>query len=110
MNYLEHNFSLNWTLDPDTTKSWSRMKIDIRQHSELTIVMPFGLKNAPATFQSLMNDIFQGILRKFVLVFFDDILVYSPSWTEHLQHLEVVLQVLKQHQLYAKLSKCSFGL
>ena len=93
-------------------KDEDRYKTTFRTHQGHYewLVMPFGLTNALATFQSLMNDIFQGILRKFVLVFFDDILVYSPSWTEHLQHLEVVLQVLKQHQLYAKLSKCSFGL
>jgi hypothetical protein len=56
-----------------------------------------------------MNKIFQAALRKFVLVFFDDILIYSPSWHSHLQHLEWVLQVLEQNELYAKLSKCSFG-
>nr|KYP60988.1 Retrovirus-related Pol polyprotein from transposon 297 family [Cajanus cajan] len=57
-----------------------------------------------------MNEVFQGILRKFVLVFFDDILVYSSSWSSHLQHLEVVLKLLQQHKLFARMSKCSFGL
>ena len=74
------------------------------------LVLPFGLTNAPATFQSLMNDVFKDFLRKFVLVFFDDILVYNSTWKEHLLHLELVLQLLQKHQLYAKLSKCSFGL
>jgi len=74
------------------------------------LVMPFGLTNASATFQSLMNNIFKDYLQKFVLVFFDDILVYSSSWSNHLLHLDLVLQLLQQHQLYAKLSKCSFGL
>lgn len=74
------------------------------------LVMPFGLTNAPVTFQSLMNSIFHSELRKFVLIFFDDILVYSASWKDHLRHLELVLQRLQEHQLYARLSKCSFGL
>ena len=71
--------------------------------------MPFGLTNAPTTFQSLMNDIFKGALRRFVLVFFDDILIFSPSWKDHLSHLEFVLSILKQHQLFARFSKCTFG-
>jgi hypothetical protein len=66
--------------------------------------------NAPASFQCLMNQIFQPFLRKYVLVFFDDILVYSPSIAEHLLHLETVLQILQNNVLFVKLSKCSFGM
>ena len=72
-------------------------------------VMLFGLSNAPATFQALMNDVFRPFLRKSVLVFFDDILVYSSSEKLHQQHLEEVLRLLRKHQLYANQKKCQFG-
>ncbi|WVZ71633.1 hypothetical protein U9M48_020200 [Paspalum notatum var. saurae] len=72
-------------------------------------VMPFGLTNAPATFQAAMNTIFQPLLRKSVLVFVDDILVYSKTLEEHVQHLQEVFQILSQHQLFLKRSKCSFA-
>ncbi|XP_019170443.1 PREDICTED: uncharacterized protein LOC109166012 [Ipomoea nil] len=72
-------------------------------------VMPFGLTNAPATFQALMNLVFKPLIRKTVLVFFDDILVYSPSLSQHWEHLREVLDIMKKNQLLAKLSKCSFA-
>jgi hypothetical protein len=77
-------------------------------HYEYT-VMPFGLSNAPATFQDLMNCIFSSFLRKYVLVFFDDILIYSPSLQLHKEHVHSVLTVLRNHDLKAKFSKCTFG-
>ena len=72
--------------------------------------MPFGLTNAPAAFMDLMNRVFQPYLDRFVIVFIDDILVYSGSSEEHSEHLRIVLQTLRERQLYAKLSKCQFWL
>ena len=74
------------------------------------MVMPFGLTNAPAVFMDLMNRVFHEYLDKFVIVFIDDILVYSKSAEEHEQHLRIVLETLRQQKLYAKFSKCEFWL
>ena len=74
------------------------------------LVMPFGLTNAPAAFMALMNRVFQPYLDQFVIVFIDDILVYSRDKEEHANHLRTVLQTLRGKQLYAKLSKCEFWL
>ncbi|GJT38257.1 putative reverse transcriptase domain-containing protein [Tanacetum coccineum] len=74
------------------------------------LVMPFGLTNAPAVFMDLMNRIFHEFLDKFVIVFIDDILVFSKSKEEHEDHLRTVLQILRQEKLYAKFSKCEFWL
>ena len=74
------------------------------------LVMPFGVTNAPAAFMDLMNRVFKPFLDEFVIVFIDDILVYSKSFAEHEQHLRMVLQTLRNKRLYAKLKKCEFWL
>jgi hypothetical protein len=71
-------------------------------------VMSFGLTNAPAYFMYLMNKIFMEYSDKFVMVFIDDILIYSKNEEEHEEHLRFVLQKLREHELYAKFSKCEF--
>lgn len=71
--------------------------------------MPFGLTNAPATFQGVMNEIFRDYIGRFVFVFFDDILIYSTDMNEHLKHLELVFQRLRDNHLYVKRSKCAFA-
>jgi hypothetical protein len=72
-------------------------------------VMPFGLTNAPATFQCIMNSILEPFLRKFVIVFMDNILLYSSSLSQHAQHLREVFVVLRSHKFYVKRSKCAFA-
>ena len=74
------------------------------------LVMPFGLTNAPAAFMDLMNRVFEDYLDKFVIVFIDDILIYSRSQEEHAEHLALVLKRLQDKQLYAKFKKCEFWL
>ena len=98
-------FSQNWISRTDTIKFVLRRGISTRPpfahdgHYEL-LVMPFGLTNAPVTFQALMNEVFRPYLRKFILVFFDDILIYSKTRDEHLRHLKMALIVLHKNKLY----------
>ncbi|KAD6118958.1 hypothetical protein E3N88_10229 [Mikania micrantha] len=74
------------------------------------LVMPFGLTNAPAVFMDLMNRVCRPYLDKFVIVFIDDILIYSRNQQEHAQHLKLILELLAREKLYAKFSKCEFWL
>lgn len=71
--------------------------------------MPYGVTGGPTTFQGIMNFVLAPFLRKLVVVFIDDLLIYSATWQEHVQHIEAVFQALQQHQLHVKLSKCSFA-
>lgn len=93
-------------VESDISKTAFRMHHD---HYEFTM-MPFGLTNAPVTFQSTMNKLFVDQLRKFVVVFFDDILVYSRSLPEHLQHLRKVFALLQSQSFFIRKTKCCFGL
>ncbi len=76
-------------------------------HYEFTVV-PFGLTNAPSIFMCLMNGVFRSYLDRFVLMFLNDILIYSKSQKEHEEHLSLVLQCLRDNQLYANAAKCDF--
>ncbi|WOG95151.1 hypothetical protein DCAR_0414454 [Daucus carota subsp. sativus] len=79
-------------------------------HYEFLVIVSFGLTNAPATFMDLMNRVFKKYLDKFVIVFIDDILIYSKTEAEHAEHLRMVLGILRKEKLYAKFSKCEFWL
>jgi hypothetical protein len=74
------------------------------------LVMPFALTNAPATFQSCMNHVFNKQLRKHLLVFFDEFLIYNKTWEEHLRHVDQILSIMEEQSLYTKESKCEFGM
>jgi hypothetical protein len=74
------------------------------------LVMHFGLTNAPSTFQSCMNHIFNKQLRKFLLAFFNDLLIYRKTWKDHLKRVDEILSIMEDQSLYAKESKCEFGM
>ena len=92
--------------DEDVSKTAFRTRYG---HYEF-LVMSFGLTNAPAAFMDLMNRVFEDFLDKFIIVFIDDILIYSKTREEHARHLELALERLREKHLYAKLSKCEFWL
>ena len=73
------------------------------------LVLPFGLTNAPATFMTVMNEIFKDYLDVFVIIYIDDILVYSKTWKDHLQHVKKILEILRKEKFFGKLTKCIFG-
>jgi hypothetical protein len=73
------------------------------------LFMSFGLCNAPATFMRVMNDVFRPFLDDFVIVYLDDILIFSRTWDENVRHVKQVLDNLQREKLYVKLSKCKFG-
>ena len=101
---LQSGYYQLWVKDVDVSKTTFRTRYG---HYEF-LVMSFGLTNAPATFMDLMNRVFQPYLDQFVVVFIDDILVYSKDAQEHEQHLRIVLQILREKSLFAKLRKCDF--
>jgi hypothetical protein len=93
-----------WIKEDDIPKTAFKTRFG---HYEF-IVLPFGLTTAPGVFMSLMNGVFREYLDKFIQVFIDDILIYSRTTEEHDEHLRLVLQCLREHKLFGKLSKCSF--
>ncbi|KAI3811045.1 hypothetical protein L1987_20761 [Smallanthus sonchifolius] len=104
--YLRSGYHQLRVLDEDISKTAFRTRYG---HYEF-MVMPFGLTNAPAVFMDLMNRVCKPYLDKFVIVFINDILIYSKMKAEHEQHLRLILELLKKEQLYAKFSKCEFWL
>jgi hypothetical protein len=99
---LCHQVRMN---DDDVEKTTFRMHEGLFEF----LIMPFVLMNASAMFQALMNDVLQPFLHQFILVLFDDILIYSHSWVEHLRHVHIVFTQLQEHHLFIKKSKCAFG-
>ena len=102
---LRSGYHQVWVAEDDVTKTAFRTH---HGHYEF-LVMPFGLTNAPSTFQALMNEVFRDYLQKHLLVFFDDILIYSDNWEQHLNHVKTVLDIMRTQQLYLIKSKCIFG-
>jgi hypothetical protein len=101
---LKSGYNLVRVKEEDVWKTAFRTKWGLFE----TLVMPFGLTNAPAAFQHFMNDIFRDILGVYVVIYLDDILIFSVNEEEHKDHVKEVLQRLQRNQLYCSLKKCSF--
>jgi len=99
---LRSSYHLIRVQEPDIYKTAFRTRYGLYGF----VVLPFGLCNAPATFMRLMHDIFRDELDRCVLIYLDDILIYSKSMEQHLRDIQTILEKLRQHRLYAKLSKC----
>jgi Reverse transcriptase (RNA-dependent DNA polymerase) len=91
--------------DTDIPKTFIRT----RYGSFEFLVMPFGLTNAPSTFQAVMNNVFREYLDDFIMVYIDDILIFSRTEEDHFRHVKLILARLRQRKLFAKLSKCDFN-
>jgi hypothetical protein len=104
--YLRFGYHQIKMRDEDISKTTFRCHYD---HYEF-LVMPFGLTNTPATFQSCMNHVFNKQLRKYLLVYFYDLLIYNRTWEEHLRHVDWILSIMEEQTLYGKESKCEFGM
>lgn len=103
--FLKIDLQLNITKSRSGSKMFTRLPSCVIRHYKF-LVMPFGLTNAPTNFLSCMNNIFNKQLQMFLLMFFNDLLIYNRMWEDHLRHLYEILGNMREQPLYAKASKC----